>query len=56
MKTNRWAIAKESPKQAEDTHWFISISSGLGDALRNRLEDSLEPIRLNAAQESAARR
>jgi len=29
---------------------FISISSGLGDALRNRLEDSLEPIRLNAAK------
>src|SRR5712675_2138967 len=43
-------FAKESPKQAEDTHWFISISSGLGDALRNRLEDSLEPIRLNAAK------
>src|SRR5258705_735639 len=43
-------FAKESPKQAEDIHWFISISSGLGDALRNRLEDSLEPIRLNAAK------
>src|SRR5258708_20314759 len=43
-------FAKGSPKQAEDTHWFISISSGLGDALRNRLEDSLEPIRLNAAK------
>jgi hypothetical protein len=43
-------FAEESPKQAEDIHWFISISSGLGDALRNRLEDSLEPIRLNAAK------
>src|SRR6266436_1410986 len=42
-------FAEESQKHAEDIHRFISISSGLGDTLRNRLEDSLEPIRLNAA-------
>src|SRR5207248_9038128 len=33
-----------------EAHRLISLSSGLGDPLGNRLENSLEPFGLNAAQ------
>src|SRR5258708_23917421 len=41
----------ESPKQAEEPRRLLSLGSGLGDAFGNGLENTLEPLRLDAAKD-----
>src|ERR1700682_594299 len=51
--TTETIFTTESPKQAEETNRLVSLCRRLGYPFGNGLEDTLEPVRLDAPKELA---
>src|SRR6266852_4855318 len=51
--TAQTVFAGEAPKQAEEPDRLFLLCGRLGDSFGNRLEDILEPFRLDAAENLA---